>query len=80
MGAESEGMYMTVGELREIIEDLDNDVEVYLAVYQRYTPPEDRVTDYAEYVNDDGEITRLYLEGTQTGNYVPDEIRVELGW
>ena len=70
-----------MGKLREIIEDLDDSVEIYLAVYQHYTPPEDVVTDYVEYSGeDDGDITRLYLEGRQTGKYVPGEVRDELGW
>ena len=71
-------MKMTVGQLKHEIEYLPDEIPIYLAVYQHYTPPEDRVTGVAE-VEVDGE-TRIYLEGQQTGDYVPGEVRKWFGW
>lgn len=72
-------MKLSARELKEQLEFMPDDTEIYLAVYQHYTPPEDRVTNFAVYEPENGPM-RLYLEGKQTGNYVPGEVRDELGW
>ena len=73
-------MKLTKQELMDQLEFMPDDTEIYLAVYQHHTPPEDVVTNFAVYEAADGGPTRLYLEGRQTGNYVPSEVRDELGW
>lgn len=68
----------TVGELIDELEMMDEDAKIYIAVYQRYTPPEDYVKDLAQ-VEVDGE-QRVYLECDQTGEYIPGVVRDEFGW
>jgi hypothetical protein len=67
---------MTVGELMEILENLDPDTEVRLAT-QRQWPFEYTVGGVAEPL--DG-TTPLYLAAGKQLGYLPENVREELGW
>lgn len=79
---------MTVGELKEMLEDLDEDIEVRLAMQPAWPFEYDIASleviegEITEEVEEEGLIpeTVVYLvEGTQIG-YLPSYVAKELGW
>ena len=72
---------MTVGELKELLEDLDDDVDVRLAMQPSW-PFEYSIRDSALIgppENEDGK-TVLYLAEDRQTRYLPKEVCDELGW
>jgi hypothetical protein len=66
---------MNVGELRELLEDLDDEMEVLLAEQPRY-PQEYNVGEATE-VNIKGKKYFYITEGSQRG-YLPEDVRDQL--
>jgi len=69
---------LTVGELREAIEELDDDVEVRLAEQPRWAF-EHSVTDAHVVESPKGETVVYLSEGTQIG-YLPGHVAEAIGW
>ncbi len=68
---------MTVGQLKEVLEYYNEDMEVRFASQPNW-PFEYSINDAVPVKTDNGEI--IYLEeGTQLG-YLPGEAKDELGW
>jgi hypothetical protein len=74
-------MQLTVQQLIDELESLaDPETKVYIANYQRHTPPEDKAIGLeVVYVEEEGE-ERVYIEATQTGRYLPGEVQDAFGW
>ena len=72
---------MTIGELKEVLQDLDDDMDVRLAM-QPFWPFEYTIGDTAvvgDAENEDGESVLYLTEGRQIG-YLPKRACDELGW
>lgn len=71
---------MTVGELKEVLDQMDDDIEVRLAMQPSW-PFEYTINDYAVIEGEDeDDVGTLYLtEGHQIG-YLPKAVCDELGW
>ena len=77
---------MTVGELKELFDQMDPDTEVRLAMQPAW-PFEYSINDYAiidtseeeDFAKDDGKSVLYLTEGRQIG-YLPKQVCDEIGW
>lgn len=67
---------MTVGQLAAMLEGYDEDTEVHLAIQPSY--PFEHSIDEITSLSGDGKV--LYLAESGQLNYLPGEIRNDLGW
>jgi hypothetical protein len=70
---------MTVEELRYLLEDLDDDIEVRLAMQPSWPFAYSLSSESVLFVGDDGEKI-LYLAEQKQLDYLPSEISEQLGW
>lgn len=68
---------MTVGDLLDLLDGLDEDMPVFLAQQPSY--PFEYELDEGRVVEISGEEVLYLVEGDQIG-YLPDKVRNEIGW